>query len=263
MRKPMVALFAVFALLLVPAAAQDMDETMDTEGGAMVVIDISALMTEFGGAGDWEGSLYAGAVAGEETSGRFTEWVIAEDGVVVFHVPQDVREGDSFELGQEAYIRVRSVGDDAYPSFDFVGLPFMLTSGTHVASVGFQGVNTVHAGMDDTQVTVSLEDFREGFGAVTNWEASIYAGAMAGEETSGRYTEWVVAEDGMVTFMLPEAVREGNEASFGAENDTYIRVRSAGDETYPSFDFVARPFTLNQGNHVATTIVITGAVSSN
>jgi len=246
------------ALLVVPAFAQDdmMEETV-------VVINLSDLGMDFGAADSWEGSLYAGAVDGEETSGRFTEWVAAEDGVVMFSLPADVREGDMAPFDEEdaTYIRVRSTGEETYPSFDFVGMPFTLTEGTHVATVGFQGVNMTMPG-ETTEVTIHLEDFREGFGAVDAWEASIYGGAVAGEETSGRFTEWVVAEDGMVSFTLPDDVREGDTASFDAEMDTYIRVRSVGDEAYPSFDFVARPFTLVEGEMVETMLFITGSVSS-
>lgn len=255
--KRLMLLFVLVGLLALPVAAQD---EMGDE--ATVVINLSFIDAEFGGVDAWEGSIYAGSVDGEETSGRFTEWVEADNGAVMFHLPADVRDGDEAPFGDEVYIRVRSVGDEAYPSFDFVGDAFALTAGHHVALVGFQGVNSVMEG-ENSEVTITLEDFREGFGAVDAWEASIYAGAMADEETSGRFTEWVQAEDGMVTFMLPDDVRDGDEASFGAEMDTYIRVRSVGDEAYPSFDFVARPFTLNEGEHVHTTILITGMSVSN
>jgi hypothetical protein len=36
-----------------------------------------------------------------------------------------------------------------------------------------------------------------------------------------------------------------------------------GEEAYPSFDFVARPFTLVEGEMTETMIFITGSVSSN
>lgn len=254
-----ITLLVMLSLLAVSAVAADNHGGMSTT----VVINLSDLGMEFGAVDAWEGSLYAGAVDGEETSGRFTEWVAAENGVVVFSLPEDVREGDIAPFDEEngTYIRVRSTGEETYPSFDFVGLPFTLTTGTHVATVGFQGVNMTMSG-ETTEVTIHLEDFREGFGAVDAWETSIYAGAVAGEETSGRFTEWVVAEDGMVSFTLPDDVREGDTASFGAEMDTYIRVRSVGDEAYPSFDFVARPFTLIEGEMTETMIFITGSVSS-
>jgi len=225
-----VVMLAALSLLAVSAVAGSNHE------GATVVINLADLGTEFGGVDAWEASLYAGAAAGEETSGRFTEWVEAENGAVVFSVPADVREGDTAPIGEEnnTYIRVRSVGEEAYPSFDFVGLPFTLTAGsTHVATVGFQGVNMTMPSEDGTSVAIHLEDFREGFGEVMAWEASIYAGAMAGEETSGRFTEWVAAEDGMVSFMLPDDVKADSTLTFGNDMDTYIRVALCGRRGIP------------------------------
>ena len=212
---------------------------------ATVTVHLVDLGGEFGAPGPWEASLYAGAEPGQETGGRFTDWMPVQDGAVVFELPDDVREGDEAPWGDEAYVRVRSVGEDAYPTFDLVGRPFILSDGAQVISHVQISRMAVEA---DAMVTITLTDMGLEFGAIEGWEASLYAGAEIGDETGGRFTDWVTVDNGAVTFMLPGDVREGREAPWGVPYDTYVRVRSGTDE-YPTFDLVSDPFTLTSGYH--------------
>ena len=166
---------------------------------------------------------------------------------VVFDLPNDIREGDEAPWGDEAYIRLRSIDEEAYPTFDLVGRPFILTDGTDAVSM----VSIIRAAVraneaDETTVIITLSDMGLEFGAIVGWEASLYAGAEPDEETSGRFTEWVTVDNDAVTFTLPDDVREDDEAPWGDE--VYARVRSATD-AYPSFDLVSDPFTLEDGDY--------------
>ena len=224
-----------------------------TEQLAEVTVMLQDWGGDFGAPGLWEASLYAGAVPGEETSGRFTEWVEVQDGMVVFALPNDVREGDEAPWDAEAYVRVRTVDENGtYPQFDLVGRPFILTGGLEITSTLHIHRRVLAA---DAIVTVTLHDMGLEFGAIENWEASLYAGAEVGEETSGRFTEWKPAVNGQVVFLLPGEVREGDEAPWDVANDTYVRIRTTGEETYPTFDLVSDAFTLTEGHHVVPFVI--------
>ncbi|MCC5898674.1 MAG: calcium-binding protein [Phormidium sp. GEM2.Bin31] len=254
-------------------------------------------MEGFGETANWEASLYAGPQAGEETSGRFTEWISAEGtGSITLSVPEIVRDGDTAPFNQpdETYVRIRSV-DETYPSFDLVSDPFTLEgeqaeltleSFTMTADIGGldhqlemtqlgeeqqvdpltgEDPNWTEASFEgDGSVSSNLRVFNinfpmEGFGEMANWEASLYAGPQAGEETSGRFTEWISAEGtGSITLSVPEIVRDGDTAPFNQPDETYVRIRSV-DETYPSFDLVSDPFTL-EGEQAELTL---GSLSLN
>jgi hypothetical protein len=213
---------------------------------ATVTVHLMDLGGEFGAPGPWEASLYAGAEPGQETSGRFTEWMPVQDGAVVFVLPDDVLEGEEAPWDEEAYVRVRSVGEDAYPTFDLVGRPFILTDGAEVMS--HVTISRMAVETDEATVTVTLTDMGLEFGAIVGWEASLYVGAEIGAETSGRFTDWVTVDNDQVTFTLPQDVLENQEAPWNVPDDTYVRVRS-GPEEYPTFDLVSVPFTLTSGHH--------------
>ncbi len=244
----------------------------------------------FGDTAEWEASLYAGPQAGEETSGRFTDWISAEPtGSVTLSLPEIVREGDTppFDQPNETYLRIRSV-DDSYPSFDLVSEPFTLEgnqtevtldSGRITADIrGLDQQLDPLTGQDPTRIEVTTEgdgsasqslrfftaDFPiQGFGDTAQWEASLYAGPQAGEETSGRFTDWISADaTGSVTLSVPEIVREGDTAPFNQPNETYLRVRSV-DDSYPSFDLVSQPFTLegDQAELMLESLSLNGSVS--
>ncbi|OWZ84363.1 LysM peptidoglycan-binding domain-containing protein [Natranaerobius trueperi] len=97
-----------------------------------------------------------------------------------------------------------------------------------------------------TKVIISLKIGKNEFGFTDQWEASLYEGAVPGEETAARFTEWKQAVDNVVTFELPEEVRENFEAPFGVEDETYVRIRTLDNNIYPIFDIVTKPFTLGK-----------------
>lgn len=94
----------------------------------------------------------------------------------------------------------------------------------------------------------------EGFASLGGWEASLYAGAEEGAETSGRITDWVGADEDAVRFSLPDDLREGRDMPEGA--DVYFRLRSTGDD-YPSFDMVSPAFEMTAGGEVSMDMAIT------
>ena len=96
-------------------------------------------------------------------------------------------------------------------------------------------------------ITVVFSGVTENFGTTNLWEASLYKGAVPGEETEGRFTEWKEAQNGAVSFTLPEDVRPGQEAPWDEPRNTYVRMRTLNG--YPTFDFVSRPFTLLAGEY--------------
>jgi len=96
-------------------------------------------------------------------------------------------------------------------------------------------------------VTVAFTGVAENFGTTNLWEASLYKGAVPGQETEGRFTEWKEAQNAAVRFSLPEDVRPGLEAPWGEPRNTYVRIRTLNG--YPTFDFVSRPFTLRSGEY--------------
>ncbi|PDW01566.1 hypothetical protein [Candidatus Viridilinea mediisalina] len=229
------------------------------EHSATVAVNLTDLGLEFGAVHTWEASLYAGAVAGEETDGRFSDWKAPEDGVVLFTLPAEVREGSVAPWGAEdnTYLRVRARGDDVYPTFDWVSNPFTLNSGAYTATMSIASV-----ALRDTVVRVTMDNLGEAFGQIGTWEASLYAGAEAGSETGGRFTEWKAPEYGAVTFVLPAEMRAGNVAPWGVEDDTYVRVRARGDDVFPTFDLVGRPFTLQEGHNLESNVALSSAVVS-
>jgi hypothetical protein len=212
---------------------------------------------DFGAITVWQASLYAGAEIGNETSGRFTAWVNAVDGVVTFDLPADISAGSSapWAVPEDTYVRVRS-GTGVYPTFDMVSDPFTLISSDFLVQFDINGVNEAMPAAETQMavVTAQLHDLGGAFGAPGPWEASLYGGAVPGNETGGRFTAWFPAQDGMVTFNLPDNVSAGNQAPWGEE--IYIRVRSVGASAYPTFDVVGRPFRLTGGLHMASSIVL-------
>jgi uncharacterized repeat protein (TIGR01451 family) len=222
------------------------NQVLAVDETAQITVKLADLGGEFGTPDLWQASLYTGTVAGNETSGRFTEWVTATNGSVVFNLPADVRDGDTAPWDDDAYIRVRPVDQDDYPEFDLVGRPFTLTDGQTMVSHLHLSRAAVES---EATVTVKLDDIGLDFGAIGDWEASIYAGAEDGKETKGRFTEWVTATNDSVVFTLPADVREGDTASWADPSNTYIRIRHQGDDAYPTFDMVSDPFTLGNADY--------------
>lgn len=264
MKKKLVLLLAlVMGLTFIPVASAD--QHMDDEK-ATVSVTLSTSDSAFGETGIWEASLYEGAVAGEETSGRFTDWKPVEDGSISFELPMEVREGDEapWDAELDTYVRVRTAGEDEYPEFDFVSTPFTLSEGADIdVSIDLTTqINMVEDQEDgEAVVAVTLYTGSDGFGETAEWEASLYEGALAGEETSGRFTEWKAAdEEGVVEFAIPEEVWEDNEVPWNVEMDTYFRVRSADDDAYPQFDMVSAPFTLEDGMSYSVNISLVSVV---
>jgi hypothetical protein len=229
---------------------------------ATVTITLADMGLEFGAIEGWQASLYAGAEIGAETSGRFTAWVAVDNDQVTFTLPQDVLENQEapWDVPDDTYVRVRS-GPEEYPTFDLVSDPFTLSSGHYAVHFDIDSVNefmghneTLAAAHETATVTVHLMDMGGEFGAPGLWEASLYAGAEPGQETSGRFTDWMPVQNGDVVFVLPDDVREGDEAPWGDE--IYVRVRSVGEDAYPTFDLVGRPFILTDGQEVHTTIIL-------
>ncbi|MDP3487571.1 MAG: hypothetical protein Q8S19_06530 [Bacillota bacterium] len=91
-------------------------------------------------------------------------------------------------------------------------------------------------------ITVAFSGVTESFGTTNQWEASLYKGAVPGQETEGRFTEWKEAQNATVRVTLPDDVRPGLEAPWDEPRNTYVRIRTLNG--YPTFDFVGRPFTL-------------------
>ena len=227
---------------------ESMNQTTPGQAGAAVVTArLDDLGGDFGAPGAWEVSLYAGAEAGSETGGRFTDWMPVNGCCIDFTLPADVRDGSSAPWDDDAYIRVRPVDrETAYPQFDLVGRPFTLTDGEDVTST-LQLSRAAAEGW--SQIMVSVRDLGSAFGAIQGWEASLYAGAEIGSETGGRFTDWVeIGERCQVPFQLPDALREGRSAPWAVPNDTYVRIRSGADQ-YPTFDLVSDPFTLKEPRH--------------
>lgn len=231
-----------------------------SQDDARVVVGFCPSGDGFGAAEAWEVSLYAGAVAGAETGGRFTAWVPMAGGSVAFDLPTDVSEGQQAPFGVEGdtYVRIRTP-EGVYPSFDIVSSAFTLVPGRH--AVGVCLVTTVTPEVGGAEGTASIlfgfSPSGDGFGASDAWEASLYAGAIAGAETGGRFSAWVAHEGGSVRFAIPEDAT--SPAPFGVADDFYLRVRST--DGYPSFDFVTAPVTLVPGNHTVHLAIVTTVVS--
>lgn len=68
--------------------------------------------------------------------------------------------------------------------------------------------------------------------------------STAGDDEGVQVTEWVPVNNGEVTFVLPDDLLDGQEAPWEEENNSYVRVRQAGEEMFPAFDMVSSPFTL-------------------
>ncbi len=117
------------------------------------------------------------------------------------------------------------------------------------------------AAAETATISITFRTSDSTFGETGMWEASLYAGAVAGEETSGRFTDWKVSdEEGVVEFVIPEETREDHETPWNVEMDTYIRVRSVDDDAYPQFDMVSAPFTLEDGMSYSVTISLVSVV---
>ncbi len=231
-------------------------DPVEVEKDTKVTVRLNVGVEDFGELVDWEASLYMGAIAGEETSGRFTEWKPVDDAMeILFLIPEDVREGNSAPMGKlnDCYVRVRDLGDINFPKMDVVSNPFTLTNGKH---------HQVHIWLDSEAVLFEDEDLYEDnanvlivlftgindFGETGEWEASLYMGAIAGEETSGRFTEWkpVDVSGGVEFDVLSEALNQ-DEIPWDVPMDTYLRIRTIGDDAYPQYDLVTAPFTLSRG----------------
>ncbi|WP_129674004.1 hypothetical protein [Candidatus Chloroploca sp. Khr17] len=225
---------------------------------ATVLVTLADLGLAFGAVGPWEASLYMGAIDGQETSGRFTAWREPVDGVVTFTLPLDVNEGSSAPWGvsDDTYVRIRTIGASVFPTFDLASNPFTLVNGAYQVQASFTSFALL-----DTRITIRLEDQGGSFGQVGVWEASLYRGAVAGQETNGRFTAWQTVQDGVVTFSLPQAINPASSAPWGVVDDTYVRFRHVGDSVYPTFDLVGTPFTLTEGSNITTQLSISRRVS--
>ena len=223
---------------------------------ARVDVYFADLDIAFGAIGNWEASLYAGAIEGQETSGRFTEWVAVEDGRVTLVVPGDVREGSSVPWNERdnTYVRLRT--SDGYPQFDIVSEPFTLRGGPYALQFAFeQTVQTQSSQQTEVRIVLNWGD--PAFGNVAAWEGSLYAGAEAGQETSGRFTEWIASPNGAVIILIPEDLRPEAEIP---DDDIYIRIRST--EGYPTFDMVGAPFPLGENEITTVTLSLSRSVRS-
>jgi len=129
-----------------------------------------------------------------------------------------------------------------------------------IAALGSQAVLAHAHGDAEARVVIGFAPTGDGFGAAEGWEASLYAGAEPGDETGGRFTAWVPVQNGSVAFDLPQDVRDGMEAPFGVEGDTYVRIRTS-DDGYPTFDLVGAPFTLVPGRHAVSVRLVTTVTS--
>ena len=238
--------------LTMPVAAQE-DET------ARVDVILTGLDTEFGAIGDWEASLYAGPTEGEETDGRFTEWITAEAGQVTLMIPDDLTDDATvpWDETNEVYVRIRTTNDDAYPTFDLVTQAFTLSERYYTVEIELDyEIDTTS--QDDTVVEISLNATDITFGEIDAWEASLYEGATPGEETDGRFTEWIEADNDTVTINLPEDL-DNDEAPFDVQDDVYVRLRSLND-AYPEFDVVTPPFTLVENELTEISLSVTTSV---
>ncbi|MBF8436239.1 hypothetical protein I0Q91_04035 [Halanaerobiaceae bacterium Z-7014] len=257
MKKRLIILMAVIMVFaFVPIANTNYAEDISD-----VTISLNMAEDEFGQVEMWEASLYEGAVAGEETAGRFTEWKPIDNEYIQFELPGEVREGDEvpWNVEMDTYVRLRSM-DDQYPEFDFVSAPFTLGEDESIdVALNLNTEVNVVDDQDEGEALVSLILFTgtNEFGHTEDWEASLYAGAEAGEETAGRFTEWKPADEGgHLAFEIPEEVRDGDEAPWDAEYDTYLRIRSTDDDAYPQFDIVTEPFTLEETHNYSISVTL-------
>ncbi|QGT99359.1 hypothetical protein SYNTR_0766 [Candidatus Syntrophocurvum alkaliphilum] len=97
---------------------------------ALITVRFSNIMqNRFGTTDRWEAALYKGAIAGQETDGRFTEWKRPVNKRVSFYLPRDVRQNNRTPWNQLIYVRIRTT--NGYPTFDFVSKPFRLKPGKY------------------------------------------------------------------------------------------------------------------------------------
>jgi hypothetical protein len=250
------SLLAVFALFI--AGFSMARASMHQE--ASVTITLEDMGLEFGAVGDWEASLYSGADDGQETAGRFTEWIPAVNGEVTIRLPHDLMQNNEIVVPwdevDDTYVRVRTVGEEPYPEFDLVSDPFTLEEEDYWVHFSFSSMYEGTTGVEgEAEITVQLHDLGGMFGALDTWEASLYSGAVAGEETTGRFTAWVGITNDEVVFSLPDDVLGDQDIPW--DEDVYVRVRSLSNENvYPTFDLVGMPFTLVEGQNVATSITV-------
>ncbi|ACB84282.1 LysM peptidoglycan-binding domain-containing protein [Natranaerobius thermophilus] len=104
------------------------------------------------------------------------------------------------------------------------------------------------------KVIIALNIGTNKFGYTGKWEAALYKGAIPAEETEGRFTEWKQADKNIVTFELPEEVRKSFEVPFSIPEDTYVRIRTLGNDVFPVFDLVTEPFTLVRNKKIIVPI---------
>ncbi len=253
-----VALIASLSIALVGCTTktEPPQDPVQVQKDTQVIVRLNTGVDNFGETVEWEASLYQGAIVGEETSGRFTDWKpVNETNEVVFSVPEEVQQGSFAPFGKVngAYIRVRTVDTASYPQLDMVSNPFTLTEGMH---------HQVHVWLDTEAIFFEDEDqYKEnakvlivlftginGFGETGEWEASLYKGATTGDETSGRFTDWKPVDiSGGVEFDLLNEAFSHDEIPWDDPANTYLRIRTIGNDAFPQFDLVTHPFTLSRG----------------
>jgi hypothetical protein len=121
----------------------------------------------------------------------------------------------------------------------------------------FAGNNPVAANEQENEATVQvlLWDMGLESGAFGDWEAALFSGTAAGDDNEGRFTAWTPANNGEVTFSLPEDVLAGQEAPWNEPDNLYVRVRLANQADFPVFDLVSERLTLeNQDYRVLFTL---------
>jgi hypothetical protein len=109
----------------------------------------------------------------------------------------------------------------------------LLLTASLIGGTSLVAASTTAAPDQQAAVTVTLSDMGLEFGAIATWQASLYGGAEIGNETGGRFTAWVDAVDGVVTFDLPADISAGQTAPWGVPDDTYVRVRPRGTGSIP------------------------------
>ena len=109
--------------------------------------------------------------------------------------------------------------------------------------------------MGETQVIITVSmGYNDVFGVNEKWEVALYEGAIGGEETDRRFTNWIKAQNKIAFISVPEDGREDFEIPWDKKDDIYVRVRST--EGYPIFDVVSKPFSLAPGKETVVPIVI-------
>ncbi len=257
-KRLLVSLTLTIALALIAGIGLTMPVAAQEDEAARVDVILIGLDAEFGAIGNWEASLYAGPTEGEETDGRFTEWIAAEAGQVTLMIPDDLADDADvpWDETDEVYVRLRTTNDDAYPTFDLVTQAFTLAERYYTVQIAL-GFDVDGTPNDETLVEITLDAADVTFGEIDMWEASLYEGVTIGEETDGRFTEWIEADNDTVSIELPDAL-DNDEAPFDSE-EVYVRLRSLND-AYPEFDMVTLPFTLVENFWTMITLSVSTSV---